>query len=390
MPEMFGLSGGLQQVQQSQDQHDLAQIQIQDTASTIAARGLGMQEESINIDKAKLALQNQKMFQQKLSQMHSGNQNAQGQDPLTSAGSMTTSLANDLNSMASLAMDSNMPEQAKDYAIAASTLQKNQAQMEKVSLETQGKNRELVEKLLPSVHDEASWKQANMIFQMETGHPSPYANHPYDPEFVKQIESATMTAKDKAITASNLARAKESEAKAREADFRTKTLLPSQSRLLDDRDKALIKNGGKALIPKAGEVKVITDLMQSQFDIDGTDTKQMADARTQARPIAERMNEILKENPGMKQTEAAKRAFKESSARGDFAGLNKNKALPGASPKSAMTLPPDKTKAKDGHWYTVKGTPMFLDGGKLYTKEELNENEKDVEASEDDEDEGDE
>lgn len=386
MPDLFGVAGGLQQATRDQDAHALASMQVQDTASVIAARGLGMQEEGLKIETAKIALANQKTFHERMMARQQGGQGqgqgGQGQTNTPDAGHLTNSLASDLNEMASMAMDSGMPEQAKDYAIAASTLQKNQANIEKISAEQQNKNRSLVEKLLPSVHDEASWKQANMIYQMETGHPSPFASHPYDPRMIEQLKQATQTAKDTALTKAADARAKLDSTRAAESKMRTDVLIPSQAKLNTDRDKALLKNGGKDLIPKANELKVITDLAQHSFDIDATDPKQMADIRVQARPIAERMKEIMREHPELSQSEAGKRAFNEAKTRGDFAGLDRNKNLPGASANTAVDLPKDKTKAKENHWYKVNGKPMYLDGGTLFTEEEVKSNEQDLKSDE--------
>lgn len=340
MPEgMFGAPIGVSQAE--------ADIRAQELHS------LAMGEGQVKLKQAQLALSAQeKMIQLMEQSLGQSQQGPQGQATAAMspvAGDQSAQLADSLDMMANLAMRSGNPAQSKDFAVAGSTLRKNAAEIQKSKTASMITELNLVGSLMDGVHDEASWKQANAMYQLQTGKPTPYANLPYNPRVVDELRQGIMSAKDRALTAAAKAREKASEAVEKEREARV-PLIRAQTALVQERTTALRKAGAVVKIPKAGDVKAITDLMTHEFG----GSIMPEDARVLARPVAERMLEIMK-SQNLTQSQAAVKAYNEARDSGQFGGIRPRTLLPGQVPAKPLDLPSDKTKLKPNMYYKGVG-----------------------------------
>lgn len=319
---------------------------------------LGIEEQGLKNQQARTAISIQNKMLEKMAAMGTNGGN--------DSGTQADALAKDMDSLASIALSSGAPEQAKQYATAGSTIRENASKISSRQAKLEKDDWAMVDSMLPGIYDQDTLDDANATYMMKTGRPSKLAGAKYSPQLIETLKNASQTAKDKALT-------QEAEARARAADAQASTsraripLIKAQTDAAEALANARNKNGAGNLAPKAGELKIITDLMQKDFDVG---TEDMASARVTARPIAERMKEIMGQNPGMSQTAAAKRAYTEAGRRGDFGGMSPNRSMPGESPKKPLALPMsggklDVSKLKANKYYP--GTGKYAGKTYLYT-----------------------
>lgn len=352
----------------------VAAAQSEDAMKQQLAEGnIRLQQEGVNLEAAKIALDSQKKMMELMQKSDMGSK---------SNGTLDTDvLPNALDQMAQMSMQSGLPGQAADFASKAGTLRKNQAAIQHQQLQDAIKHLTIAADLVSNVHDEDSWNKANATYEMMTGEESPFKGKPYSPEMVEQIQNGVQTAKDKALTAAAQARVKASESEARERDTRV-GLIEAQRNLTETRDTNLRKNGGRPT--KSDDVRAITDLITRDY----AGAYLPEDARVLARPIAERASELMAEQ-GLSKSAAANKAYQEAKARGDFGGARPR--MPGSGTfNKPLELPSeggkvDKTKIRPNLWYNVSGKPMLYVGGKFYSQQELNAAGEEEEAKDDEE-----
>lgn len=340
MPELFGYSAG-------------QRLATQD----IMARRLSAltaEKEEVQIAQAKMSLASQ---QRMLNLM----QGTPGQQPTTE------DLASSMDRLATIAMQSGLPEQAKQYATAGTTLRKNAAEIADKQTTDTIKNLNIYSSLLTDVKDEAGWKQANAMFTLQTGRPSPYANIPYNPLLVDRLKMGVQTAKDRALTEAAQARIRASQAEEEERKARV-PLIKAQTAAAEARTENLRKTGARP--PSASDLKAVTDLIVEDYG--GSALPE--DMRNRARPIAERMRDLMR-TENLTQSEAATRAYQEAKRSGDLTGMRTRPLTKGAF-RNPLELPMsggkvDPKSMKENMWYNVNGTPRVLIDGKLYSREEL-------------------
>lgn len=339
---MFGAPTGISQAEADNRAQELHQ--------------LAMGEGQVKLEQAQMTLASQKQMMELMKGLNSGTQAPGGpagpnspQDAMSNiAGDKSDHLADSMDLMANLAMQSGNPAQAKDFAVAGSTMRHNSATIQKDKTSQMISELNLVSSLMANVHDDASWKQANSMYEMQTGKPTPYAKMPYNPQVVDELRQGVASAKDRALTAAAQAREKASEAEEKDRLARI-PLIKAQTDLVNERTTALRKAGAIAKVPKAGDVKVITDLMVKDFGGSGT----IEDYRVTARPVAERMMDIMK-SQNLPQSQAAMKAYQEAKDAGDFGGIRPRVQLGGSKDKP-LDLPGDKTKLKTNMYYKGKG-----------------------------------
>lgn len=320
---------------------------------------LALAEGSIRLQQAEVTLNSQK---QMMELMQSGMQQGGQQRKPGDTDSPTVQLATMMDSFAVMAAKSGLPEDARKYATAGSTLRTNASTIQKNELDAQIKHLNLIGSLMEGVHDEVTWRQANRMYEMQTGKPTPYANKPFDPRVVEQIRMGVMSAKDRALT--NAAKAREQSALAEidEKEVR-KELIRAQTKLATERTIALKKAGGKAIIAKDYQVRAITDLIVKDYG----GGVMPEDARVMARPVAERMNDLMKEQ-GLPISEAANRAYQEAKSAGAFGGLRPSPKRSGTFEKP-LDIPEDSKKLRTNMYYHGKGAhagKVFLFDGKAF------------------------
>lgn len=310
---------------------------------------LALAKGGVELKQAQMTLAAQERMLQLMQGLGSGQpQNPQSHMMSTVAGDSSDQLASSMDLMANLAMQSGNPSQAKDFAVAGSTLRHNAAQIQKDRSAQMITELNFLGSLMEGVHDEASWKQANAMYQMQYGKPTPYAQLPYNPRVVEELRNGIMSAKDRALTSAAKAREKASAAVEAEREARV-PLIRAQTELARERTTALRKVGAVTKIPKAGDLKAITDLMVKDYGA----AMMPEDARVLARPVAERMLEIMK-TQSLSQSQAAIKAYQEAKAAGSFGGIAPRPVMKGSAGKP-LDLPETKEKLKPNMYYKGKG-----------------------------------
>lgn len=361
MPDLFGAPAGISAAEADQRAQDL--------------HVLSMAEGGIKLQQALLTLQQQKAMLGQMQQAFGGDGGGK-QTPFSSS----MDLGDQLYSLSTMAMRAGMPDKAAEYARAGSQVKYQATEIQKTQSEAQVKEADLIGRIMSGVVDQQSWIAANQMIQQQTGKPSRWAQRPYDPRLVASIVTTSQSIKDRALTRAAETRADANEADAQEHRARL-GLIDAQKRITNDRDAALYRDGATGKIPKSADLKAITDLIKRDYP--GVPDE---DARVLGRPAAERMLDLMKRQR-LTQSEAANRAYEEFKEQGTFGGIRPGRVIPGSGKAKPLDLPMsdgklDRSKLRDNMWYNVKGQPMLLMKGKLYSEDELSQIEADDQADE--------
>lgn len=362
MSELWGWASGVQQADQDQRQKMLTNLQMAEGAQKLEAGGIAVKE-------AEMHLQQQ---QRMLSLLQGATTASSRGTPAEQMEARTESMASNMDMLANFALESGMPEQAKEYANSASTIRKNAASVQENQSKLQIQHATMTANLMQNVHDQQSFDNALMIFQLETGQKSPYAGQRFSPQLADQIRSRATTILQQSQIKLNEAKTKEASAQAKDAEARL-PLIEAQKREANARATWLEKHGGGGNLPTASDLKSVTDLISSNFE---TDTSQdQANARVLARPIAERAKEMMQENPALTQSAAARRAYQEAITRGDLAGLSPKKTMPGSDPEKPLKMPKNQKGLKENQWYVDPNfgdnEPRVYRDGQFWTRAEM-------------------
>ncbi len=325
MADLFGAVAGSRLAAKDRQESQLAQ--------------LAMQKDQVTIMQGMMELNQQaKMLQN----MGAGD----GAPPTAEA------LATQMDRMAAAAAGAGLYDKADKFATTGSVIRKNQAEITNKQNEEIVTNLNLFSSLLDTVSSEEEWQQANQMFTQQTGKPSPWANTAYDPMLVGRLKVGIQSAKDRALIESR--KAQTAAAKASEAERKERLpLIRAQTRVAQERAEALNKAGSTIKPPKAGQLRMITDLLTQDFGA----TLPPEDQRVVSRPVAERMVELLRAE-NLTETEAAHRAYNEAKQRGDFAGIRLRLPMPGTE-RRPLPIPDDKAKLKVNMFYE-KGGEKFV------------------------------
>lgn len=363
MSELWGFASGMQQASHDSQSQMLTNLQMQEGAQKLAAG-------DIAIKQADLQLQSQ----QKMLSLLQGAQATRSStgSPGQQASAQSESLASNMDMLANFALESGMPEQAKEYANSASSIRKNQSSVEQNQAKLQQQHAQITGSLMENVHDQTSFDNALMIYQLETGQKSPFAGQRYSPQLADQIKNRASTILQQSTIKMNDAKAREAEAQTEDAKHR-QPLIDSQKKEADARTAYLEKHGGTANLPSAGDLKSVTDLIASSYDVDTI--QDAANARVLARPIAEAAKQMMQENPALTQSAAARRAYQEALTRGDLAGLTPKKPMSGSDPEKPLSMPKNQKGLKENQWYTDPNfgdnKPRVYRDGQFWTREEM-------------------
>jgi hypothetical protein len=363
MSELWGFASGIQQAQQSQQNQMLTNLQLSEGAQKLAAGDIAIKQADIQLQS-----------QQRMLSLLQGAQATRSSSgsPGQQASAQSESLALNMDMLANFALESGMPEQAKEYANSASTIRKNQASVEENQAKLQQQHAMITGSLMENVHDQQSFDNALMIYQLETGQKSPFSGQRYSPQLADQIRNRASTILQQSAIKLNDARAKEASAQTEDAKAR-QPLIEAQKREADARTAYLEKHGGAANLPSASDLKSVTDLIASSYDVDTT--QDAANARVIARPIAERSKELMQGNPSLTQSAAARRAYQEALTRGDLAGLTPKRSMPGSDPEKPLKIPKNQKGLKENQWYTDPNfgdnEPRVYRDGQFWTRGEM-------------------
>lgn len=362
MSELWGWASGVQQAGQSQQQKMLTNLQLSEGAQKLEAGGIAIKEAEMHLQQ-----------QQRMLSLLQGASTASSQGTTAQqVDARTESMASNMDMLANFALESGMPEQAKDYANTASTIRKNAASVQENQSKLQIQHATMTANLMENVHDQQSFDNALMIYQLETGQKSAFAGQRYTPQLADQIRNRATTILQHSQIKLNEAKEKEASAQADDARAR-EPLIKAQEREADARTEYLQKHGGAATLPTSSDLKSVTDLISSNFDVDTT--QDQANARVLARPIAERAKEMMQENSALTQSAAARRAYQEAITRGDLVGLTPKKSMPGSDPEKPLKIPKNQKGLKENQWYIDENfgdnEPRVYRDGQFWTRAEL-------------------
>lgn len=346
MSELWGFQAG-QSIRRQED----AQIALSQLA--LRKGDAELMQADVALETSQLALESQKTMLELMRGKSAKQQDAPKNlgDVAAPAGAgvlETQDIPNSLDEMAKMAMQSGLPQQAAEYASKASTIRSNASEIKKREFDTRIGELTLASNLLATVGDETSWRKANALFTMQTGKESPFAEMDYSPELVAMIQDSVVSQKDRAIADAANARVEASNAAA-EASRALVPLRKAQENLANARSTALSKVGAVGKQPKAEDLRAVSDLINAEYL--GSVTPE--DARILARPVAERMLQLQSEL-SLPRSQAARRAFNEAQARGDFGGLRQRTRMKGDA-ANPLEMPSTQDSLRPNMFYQGKG-----------------------------------
>lgn len=341
MSELWGFQAGQSIRRQEDMQQSLANMSLRKGESELM-------QADVALESSQLALESQKKMIELMRGRETQQRDSELQTPIGGGAMESEEIPDSLDELANFAMQSGLPQQASEYASKASTIRNNASEIRKRELDSRLSELNLASNLLSTVGDETSWRQANALFAMQTGKPSPFGEMEYSPELVAMIQDSVITQKDRAITNAAMAREAASTASAK-ANEALVPLRKAQEQLANARADNLRKVGAVGKQPKAEDLRSISDLINAEFL--GAVTPE--DARILARPVAERMMQLQAEL-NLPRSQAAQRAFNEAQARGDFGGLRQRTRMKGDA-DNPLEMPSTQDALRPNMFYQGKG-----------------------------------
>jgi hypothetical protein len=341
MSELWGFQAGQSMRRQEDMQQSLAEMSLR--------RGEAeLMQADVALTSSQIALDSQKKMMELMRGQDAQRQDRETQAPIGGGALESEQIPDSLDELAKLAMQSGLPQQATEYASKASTIRNNASEIRKRELDSKMNELNLASNLLSTVGDEQSWRRANSLFSMQTGKPSPFAEMEYSPELVAMIQDSVVTQKDQALIRAADARTAASTAAAQASEAMV-PLRKAQERLANTRSESLRKAGAVGKQPLAEDLRAVSDLINAEYL--GAVTPE--DARILARPVAERMMQLQSEL-GLPRSQAARRAFNEANARGDFGGLRARTRMKGDA-QNPLEMPSTQDALRPNMFYQGKG-----------------------------------
>lgn len=299
MSEMFGAPVGIRIAEQDEQAKQL--------------NALAMAEGSVKLQSAQMTMDSQKAIMQAMQEQNLG-QTAPGD-------SFNYDKAASLQKLATVAFKTGNIEAGRELMKTSSDIQKNTSTIQKEQLDGSIKKLTLFSSLLDGVHDQASWQQANAMYEMQMKEKNEFAQQPYSPQIVQSLKSASQTALQKAQTEASKAAARSSDASA----ANSRALVPlhqAQTEEVQVRTTNLRKVGGANVMPKKSTMDMIADYIKTDFG--GDVTKESAAAA--ALPIAEETERLVRDNHRT-WAQASREAYEQAKQGGGVeAGLTKKAA----------------------------------------------------------------
>lgn len=240
-------------------------------------------------------------------------------------GARSTSMADQLDTLAIMAARARLATKAQDLAknaalirsreatqlSAATTARLNQLKMVRENAGLQGQ-------LFGSVTDEASWNTANALYEFQTGMPSPYRGVQFSSALVQQINDSAMTAKERADAEENTIKQQELDAyrKSRLAQIdRQNELRAAAQRTREERERRMAKAGGGSAVssPAKSETDQAARLIRKDFS-----NMDAADLNDAAFNLASEARALRRQNKALDAGTALQQAYNAAVASGDF------------------------------------------------------------------------
>ncbi len=295
---------------------------------TIAGKEQALQEGALTIKEKELAIKNSQMVLDQQTAIMKAMQGISTRGAANDPTSQTLALADIGFQVGTAELQAGRFDSGMKHVSEASKMLKNNSDI----LTAADKRNSLMTNhalrvMASSDESEKGWNQAKQLFLVE--YPEEAKNPAiskilqmdYKPGLVGQVRKGLQTAKDQASITASQARAVDSYAHAREADFMVNEVLPARIREMDALAEARRKNGADHLTPKKADVNDIVSLAKPHFtDVDYTDPTVQALLYDMSRGAAAAAKEYELVNK-MPRAKAQDKAFSEAVLRGDFVGL---------------------------------------------------------------------
>lgn len=328
---------------------------IQNTLGQIAMRPLMMEEKSLSNQKARMELESEQRMAAILANQAMGGGKPSG--PRASMGDVLDDLARQAAGAGLLTKATTL---AKDAALIRSreSIQLNhQVQQNLNRLKAIRENAELDAQIFGGAKSPEDWDAANALYSFQTGRQSPYANVPYSPELIQQLNETALDAKERAdLLEKKLTReATRKYRNARLEQINTQNDIRERRLKLErEREARLAKSGGgRGMVssPTTAEQDQIARAIRKDYpNIEASD---LSDA---AFSIAAEARSLRKQNPALDASQALAQAYDNARQAGDFTDISgmfgkKTKFGRGWTASSPAILPKDKTSLKIGKYY---------------------------------------
>lgn len=257
-------------------------------------------------------------------------------------------MADVLDQFARTAMATGQPSKAGEFAGKAAQIRAAQA----TQLSEQAQALERKYKLAIDMADRTnqlfgradspeSWEAANRIFEVVSGQPSPYKDVPFTPEAAEKIGRQTLTFKE----AMELRLKETQQTNLEQLRARNEQTLDLRDQLTQQqineskaREAKIKKEGGSKKPDLSTSRRMALNTIKTDWEIEATEAELLADQ------INERAAAMLKENPGLKGSEAVARAYGEAKDAGVFEGLSPNPLKRGVAESNAQKALTEKYK----------------------------------------------
>lgn len=240
-------------------------------------------------------------------------------------GARATSMAEQLDTLATMAARAGLATKAQDLAKNAALIRSREAAQLSAAttarltqLRMVRENAGLQGQLFGGATDEASWNTANALYEFQTGMPSPYRGVQFSPSLAQQINDSAMTAKERADAEEKTIKQQELDAyrKSRLAQIdRQNELRTAAQRTREERERRLAKVGGGSAVssPAKGETDQAARLIRKDFS--GMSAADLNDA---AFNVASEARALRKQNKALDAGTALQQAYNAAVASGDF------------------------------------------------------------------------
>lgn len=290
MSELWGFQAGQQEAQQQQQASQLFNLKMEEGQQDLQEKGLAIQQAKATLDQ-----------QAKIMKAAEAKRAQRGTAPPGSS-PIDTQVQN-LFDYADAAIEYGNPVEASEIITKATTIQKNQVEMQVKQSEQAQSDLAWIYGNIQNVHDQASWQTFLMNYEVSLGH-APHgliAQQNYNPQLVEAIKQGIPAQMEKAKLAAEQAKEKLEGAQTRAAEAEV-PLRAAEAREHIDRAKSLEKLGVVSdEAPDAGTIGMVATGMPLTQAIPGYGKDAVAE-RTKYRNAA--IKQITEENPDMTASQA--------------------------------------------------------------------------------------
>lgn len=341
MAELWGPAAGISARRQEDAEIGLRDMQARNLMSDIAARPAETRYKTAAARRLEIENEQEERF-------------AEASKDIQFEGGM----ADVLDQFALTAANAGQPTKAGEFAGKAAQIRAAQAtQLSEQAQEQERRYKLAIEKadrvnqLFGMADSPESWEAANRIFEVISGQPSPYKDVPFTPEAAEKIGRQTLKFKDamelrlKETQQQNLEQLRKRQADSLALRDKLTEQQISESKA---REAKIKKEGGSEKPDLSTNRRMALNTIKTDWEIEAAEAELLADQ------INERAAAMLRENPGLKGSEAVTRAYGEAKDAGAFEGLPPNPLKRGTSEAAAQKALAEKYGVPYDPGYTYR------------------------------------